>query len=308
MSHYIAYPQIKRKAEERIVTRFAPSPNGMLHIGHAYAAVCAHDVARGEGGRFLLRIEDIDGTRSRAEYVDAIQADLNWLGLTWDGNVIFQSDRVESYRLALNLLKDMGLIYKCICTRGDIVAALKKQSVLHGPDGPHYSGTCRGNIINRSTRTDSGSDKNKAAFCWRLDMAAAIRATGMLDWTDLEAGTQIADPAQFGDIVLWRKDAPASYHLAATLDDAADGVTHVVRGRDLFAYTGIHRLLQTLLDLPRPVYWHHALLLDENGEKLAKSKASAALVQRRLGGENGVALTKSLRLGQLPLGIIRSDP
>jgi glutamyl-Q tRNA(Asp) synthetase len=296
MLHHIAYPQIKRPKQDSVVTRFAPSPNGMLHIGHAYAAICAHDVARGESGRFLLRIEDIDATRSRAEYVEAIQTDLNWLGLDWDGDVRFQSARVEQYRTALTHLEDMRLIYKCTCTRGDIAAALKEHSVLHGPDGPHYPGICR------------GKDVGDAPFCWRLDMAAATAATGMLDWTDLEAGAQFADPAQFGDIVLWRKDAPASYHLAATLDDAADGVTHVVRGRDLFAYTGIHRLLQALLGLPEPVYWHHALLLDESGEKLAKSKASPALAQRRLAGENGVALTKSLRTGQLPLGITRSNP
>jgi glutamyl-Q tRNA(Asp) synthetase len=329
MSHYIAYPQIIGLNGRRVITRFAPSPNGMLHIGHAYAAICAHDVARGQGGRFLLRIEDIDGTRSRAEYVEAIQADLKWLGLTWDGDVIFQSGRVESYRFALNRLKDMGLVYTCTCTRGEIAAALKKQPALHGPDGPHYPGTCRGKIINRSyraksryqeiahdltvsrlrsTRTDFELDVTEMPYCWRLDMAAAMRQTGILTWTDVEAGKQIADPAQFGDIILWRRDTPASYHLAATIDDAADDVSHVVRGYDLFAYTGIHRLLQSLLGLRQPLYWHHPVLLDESGAKLAKSKASPALAGRRIAGEDGAEIARMLRRAELPLGITVSNP
>ncbi len=296
MPQYIAYPQIKGEEDEKPTTRFAPSPNGLLHLGHAYAAICAHDFARAHGGRFLLRIEDIDGTRSRAEYVDAIQADMRWLGLEWDGEVIFQSRRIESYRTALSKLQDMGLLYKCICTRSDIAAALKTRPVVHGPDGPQYPGTCR------------GAEPADGPFCWRLDMAAAVQRAGLLMWTDLAAGEHIADPAQFGDIVLWRKDAPASYHLAATIDDAADGITHVVRGLDLFAYTGIHRLLQKLLGLPEPRYWHHGLLIDKTGEKLAKSRASASLTQRREAGEDGRALAELLRSGQLPLGITHSNP
>jgi glutamyl-Q tRNA(Asp) synthetase len=299
MPQYIAYPQIKTVPEQPVITRFAPSPNGLLHIGHAYAAICAHDFAKGQhnvpAGRFLLRIEDIDGARSMTEYIDAVKADLQWLGLDWDGEVIFQSMRIERYHFALSRLQGMGLVYRCACTRSDIATALKTKAVRHGPDGPHYPGTCRG--------TDIGD----AAHCWRLDMQAAVENVGLLSWPDIAAGEQIADPARFGDIVVWRKDAPASYHLAATLDDASDGITHVVRGQDLFAYTGIHRLLQELLGLPTPQYWHHALLLDESGEKLAKSRGSASLAMRRAAGEDGEALAASLRAGQHPLGISRSS-
>jgi glutamyl-Q tRNA(Asp) synthetase len=278
---------------EVVATRFAPSPNGGLHVGHAYSALCAHDFARGFGGRFLLRIEDIDGTRSRAEHVEAILGDMRWLGLHWDGDVVFQSERIASYSGALERLKTMGLVYRCWCSRSDIAEALKHQPVPHGPDGPVYPGTCRG-------REGSG------AHSWRLDMKAALEHVGSLGWTDLATGPQLADPAQFGDVILWRKDAPASYHLAATLDDAADGISHVVRGMDLLAYTSVHRLLQVLLGLPQPIYWHHALLLDETGEKLAKSRLSRPLAELRVGGGDGPALVESLRHGVFPVGIWRS--
>lgn len=276
-----------------VITRFAPSPNGRLHLGHAYAAICAHDFARAYGGRFLLRIEDIDGGRSRAEHAAGIIADMRWLGLDWDGDVIFQSHRIAAYREALQRLDAMGLIYRCICKRSDIADAIRRKPVPHGPDGPVYPGTCRG----QGVRAAAGD------FCWRLDMALAAEQAGPLKWIDLSAGEQAGDPALFGDIVIWRKDAPASYHLAATLDDGADGVTHVVRGGDLFAYTAVHRLLQKLLNLPQPQYWHHSLLCDEKGEKLAKSRASPALADLRVAGEQGGRLAKSLRLGKLPLGI-----
>ncbi len=272
-------------------TRFAPSPNGQLHVGHAYSAMCAHDFAREHGGHFLLRIEDIDGVRSRAEHVEAIQHDLQWLGLGWDGPVLFQSQRVERYAAALETLRAMGLVYRCWCTRSDIAAALKDRPVLHGPDGPIYPGTCR------------GIDRKGGEYCWRLDMAKAVERVGLLRWDDLAAGPQQADAMQFGDVILWRKDAPASYHLAATLDDAADGISHVVRGQDLFAYTAIHRVLQALLDLPVPLYWHHPLLLDEKGEKLAKSRLSEPLSRLRVAGADGPALVEALRQGKPPLGI-----
>ena len=291
LAQYMVFPQIKHGNLAQVVTRFAPSPNGLLHLGHAYAAICAHDFAKAHGGRFLLRIEDIDGTRSRAEHIAAIFQDLAWLGLAWDGEVIFQSDRIDRYHSALIRLKAMNLLYPCTCTRGDIAKALKIKPVIHGPDGPHYPGTCR------------GQQTGDRAHSWRLDMRAALEQAGPLYWRDLAAGKQIADPAQFGDIVLWRKDAPASYHLAATFDDDADGITHVVRGRDLFAYTGIHRLLQALLGLPEPQYWHHDLLLDETGEKLAKSRASPSLATLRQAGDDGAQWAASLRAGQLPLGI-----
>jgi glutamyl-Q tRNA(Asp) synthetase len=279
--------------QQRVVTRFAPSPNGRLHLGHAYAAICAHDFARANDGRFLLRIEDIDGTRSRVEFIDSILADMRWLGLEWDGDIVFQSARLESYGAALERLREMGLIYKCICSRGDIADAIRAKTVRHGPDGPHYPGTCKGHEV----AAESG------AFCWRLNMAKAVESICELYWLDLTDGEQIAEPSLFGDIILWRKDAPASYHLAATLDDAADGISHVVRGRDLFAYTHIHRLLQALFGLPVPFYWHHDLLVDGEGSKLAKSSGSASLKDRRLAGEDGLALADALRRGELPLGI-----
>ena len=279
-------------AKTRLVraTRFAPSPNGRLHIGHAYAALCAHDFARAFGGKFQLRIEDIDGTRSRPEHIDAIIEDMEWLGLRHDGDVVFQSQRVEHYAAALETLRDMGLVYRCWCTRSEIAEALRAKPVRHGPDGPVYPGTCRGVV-------------REGPFCWRLDMAAAMERTGPVSWTDLVAAEQSGAPQEFGDVVLWRKDAPASYHLAATLDDAADGISHVVRGKDLFAYTIIHRVLQELLDLPQPVYWHHGLLLDNKGEKLAKSRLSRPIAEYRAEGVDGTLLLDQLRLGKLPLGI-----
>ncbi len=275
-------------------TRFAPSPNGRLHIGHAYAALCAHDFARSFEGAFQLRIEDIDGTRSRPEYIEAILEDMDWLGLRHDGDVVFQSQRVEQYAAALDKLRAMRLVYRCWCTRSEIAEALKLRPVRHGPDGPVYPGTCRG--VERD-----------GPHSWRLDMAAAMEQVGPLTWSDLQAGPQSANPLQFGDVVLWRKDAPASYHLAATLDDAADGISHVVRGKDLFAYTAIHRVLHKLLDLPQPVYWHHGLLLDAKGDKLSKSRLSLPLADYRAQGIDGALLVEQLRRGELPLGISASE-
>ena len=279
-----------------VVTRFAPSPNGQLHLGHAFSALCAHDFARAFGGQFRLRIEDIDGTRSRPEHVHAILADMQWLGLAYDGDVQFQSRHIARYLAARDRLSSAGLLYRCGCTRGDIAEALKHKPVPHGPDGPHYPGTCREQPF-----------AGDGPYSLRLDVKKAVKLVGPLLWMDLAAGQQFADPIAFGDVVLWRKDAPASYHLAATVDDAADGITYVVRGKDLFAYTAIHRLLQNLLDLPEPVYWHHPLLLDSADEKLAKSKSSPALSARYLAGESGTELMDNLRHRTLPLGISVSD-
>ena len=289
-------PKVGFGKRRDVATRFAPSPNGALHLGHAYSAMCAHDFAWANDGAFHLRIEDIDGTRSRPEHVKGILADVEWLGLKWDGLVQFQSAHIARYRNALERLKAMGLVYRCTCSRGNIAAVLKTKTVPHGPDGPHYPGTCRERAI-----------AAEVAHCWRLDMAKAVEMVGPLRWTDLAAGAQQADPMLFGDVVLWRKDSPASYHLAATVDDAEDGITHVVRGKDLFAYTAVHRLLQALLDLPEPTYWHHPLLLDASGEKLAKSKSSPALAELRYAGKDGSALIDSLRQGKLPLGIQASN-
>lgn len=269
------------------VTRFAPSPNGLLHLGHAWAAIVAHDLARARGGRFLLRIEDIDGTRSRAELVPQILADLEWLGLAWDGPVVFQSARLASYAAAAQRLKDLGLLYPCQCTRAQVAAAAQGS----GPDGPIYPGTCRGRAV------------SSEGAAWRLDMARAMALAGPLEWVDELAGPQVADPTLFGDVVLLRKEAPASYHLAATLDDAADGITLVTRGQDLFAASHVHRLLQALLGLPVPVWHHHPLICEDDGRKLAKRRGSAALADLRRAGEDGRALAEALRLGQIPTGL-----
>jgi glutamyl-Q tRNA(Asp) synthetase len=270
-----------------IRTRFAPSPNGLLHLGHAYAAIAAHDLARARGGEFLLRIEDIDGTRSRAELVPEILADLRWLGLEWDGEVVFQSARLESYAAAAERLKARGLLYPCQCTRAEVLATARET----GPDGPLYAGTCREHAV----------DPEGAA--WRLDVAKALALAGALEWTDELAGPQTARPEIFGDVVLVRKEAPASYHLAATLDDAADGVTLVTRGRDLFAASHIHRLLQALCALPVPVWHHHALLCEPDGSKLAKRRGSPALADLRRAGKDGSALADALRAGRFPAGL-----
>jgi glutamyl-Q tRNA(Asp) synthetase len=268
-------------------TRFAPSPNGPLHLGHAYAAVVAHDLARARGGRFLLRIEDIDGTRSRPGLVEEFLADLAWLDLCWDGDVVFQSARLDSFAAAGERLKAMGLLYPCRCTRAEILAAATRQ----GPDGPIYPGTCR------------GRDVDPEGAAWRLDMAQAIARAGPLEWVDELAGPQRAKPEIFGDVVLLRRDAPASYHLAATLDDATDGVTLVTRGADLFAASHVHRLLQALLGLPVPVWHHHGLLIEPNGRKLAKRRGAPSLADRRRAGEDGPALAEALRKHRFPAGI-----
>jgi glutamyl-Q tRNA(Asp) synthetase len=276
-----------------IVTRFAPSPNGPLHLGHALSAILAHDLAAERGGRFLLRIEDIDGTRSRADLADEFRADLGWLGLQWD-EVPPQSARLGSYRAAAGRLKKLGLLYPCQCTRAEIAAAATKV----GPEGAVYPGTCKGRNLDPEVPAS-----------WRLDVAAALAMTGPLNWTDERAGTQQARPDLLGDVVLVRKDAdtPASYHLAATLDDATDGVTLVTRGMDLFPASHVHRLLQALLGLPVPVWHHHALLLDASGRKLAKRRGSPSLADRRLAGEDGPALAQALRQGRFPTGITLSQ-
>ena len=267
-------------------TRFAPSPNGPLHLGHAYSAIMAHDLARERGGRFILRVEDIDGARSRPELAEAFRADLAWLGLEWD-EVAPQSARLECYDAAAERLLAMGLLYPCTCTRAEIAAAARAA----GPEGPLYPGTCRARAI------------DAAGAAWRLDVAKALALTGPLTWEDELAGRQAARPELLGDVVLMRKDAPASYHLAVTLDDAADGVTLVTRGLDLFAATHIHRLLQALLELPVPRWHHHGLLVEGDGRKLAKRRGSPGLARRRLAGEDGGALANALRAHRFPAGI-----
>jgi len=270
------------------VTRFAPSPTGRLHLGHAYSALMAHDFARQRDGSFLLRIEDIDPGRSRPEHVDGILEDMLWLGLEWDGELVYQSERPRIYAESLDRLKAEGLIYPCFCTRADIAASA---AAPQGPDGPIYPGTCR-NL--------SATDLSRP-HAWRLDMARAAALAGPLTWMDGETEVR-ATPLAFGDVVLARKDAPASYHLAVTVDDAAQGVTDIVRGRDLFASTHVHRLLQALLDLPTPVYHHHRLLTDTAGHRLAKRHNAPTLAALRAGGMDPAALVEALRRGELPAG------
>ena len=269
------------------VTRFAPSPNGSLHLGHAFSAIVAHDLAREAGGRFLLRIEDIDGPRSRPELADEFRRDLEWLGLEWE-EVPAQSTRLATYEEAAHDLLERGYLYPCTCTRAEIEALEPRL----GSQGAIYPGTCKGRLL----------DPGKSAAL-RLDVDRAMADTDDLVWEDALAGKQVADPREAGDVVIVRKDAPASYHLAATLDDAADGVTLVTRGADLFPATHIHRLLQALLGLPVPRWHHHALLLDESGRKLAKRRGSPSLADRRSTGEDGLLLAEQLRLHRFPSGI-----
>ena len=276
------------ESTRQVVTRFAPSPTGLLHLGHAASAVRAHDFARDAGGRFLLRIEDIDPTRSRAGFVDEILRDLTWLGLTWDGEVVRQSSRLDAYAAALERLRADGLLYPCFCTRAEIAESM---AAPHGA-APVYPGTCRG--------VDAAGRMGEP-HCWRLDMAAAAARAGPLAWEN-DAVEIVADPLAHGDVVLARKDAPASYHLAATVDDAWQGVTDVMRGEDLFAATHVHRLLQALLALPIPRYHHHPLLAGPDGRRLAKRHGAPSLGAMRDRGEDGRAVAEALRGGRLPAG------
>ncbi|MEM9312421.1 MAG: tRNA glutamyl-Q(34) synthetase GluQRS [Pseudomonadota bacterium] len=263
-----------------LVTRFAPSPNGPMHRGHAFSAVVAHDLAHEAGGEFLLRIEDIDGGRTRPELIDEYRRNLEWLGLEWR-EVPAQSTRLERYAQAASDLIDRGLLYPCVCTRKEIEAA----GARRGEEGLIYPGTCKGKRLDPT-----------APVAWRLDVEKAMAEAGRLVWSDEEAGCVEVDPSDFGDLVIVRKDAPASYHLAVVLDDAEDGVTLVTRGRDLFAASHIHRLLQALFDLPVPRWHHHGLLMDDQGKKLSKRRGTPALGDQRRAGENGRALAEKLRV------------
>ena len=280
-----------------LVTRFAPSPTGRLHLGHAYSAVMAHDLARASGGCFLLRIEDIDPGRSRAEHVDSILEDLLWLGLEWDGELTYQSERLALYAEALQRLRARHLVYPCFCTRAEIATEIAASaSAPHGSDGPIYPGTCR--------RLSPGDRARRLAgepHAWRLDMERALARAGPLTWREGETEVE-ARPETFGDVVLARKDAPASYHLAVTVDDAEQGVTDVVRSRDLFASTHVHRLLQALLDLPSPIYHHHPLLAGPDGQRLAKRHGAHSLAELRRQGADPAEVAAGLRTGQMPGG------
>jgi glutamyl-Q tRNA(Asp) synthetase len=267
-----------------IVTRFAPSPTGYLHLGHAHAALRAWRAARDAGGRFLLRIEDIDRSRCRPEFTAAILDDLAWLGLDWDGPVRIQSEHFSDYAATLATLDARRLLYPCFCTRAEIAAAA---TAPHGPEGPPYPGTCRHlSPTDRDTRIAAGSP-----YALRLDMAAALAAIpGPLGFAEQGQGRIACNPARFGDIVLARKDTPASYHLCVTQDDALQGVTLVTRGDDLKPATDLHRLLQTLMGWPEPAYAHHPLLTGTDGRRLAKRDGAPALRDLRKAGRAPAAV------------------
>ncbi|MCW3474175.1 tRNA glutamyl-Q(34) synthetase GluQRS [Limobrevibacterium gyesilva] len=263
-------------------TRFAPSPTGYLHLGHAHAALTAWRRARAEGGRFLLRLEDIDPGRCRPEFAAAILEDLAWLGLDWDGPVRVQSAHLPDYQAALDRLAARGLLYPCFCTRADIQREVARSACApHSPDGgPLYPGTCRAlSPAERADRLAAG-----VPHALRLDMARALAQAGPLSFEEEGEGTIACDPARFGDAVLARKDAPASYHLCVTHDDALQGVTLVTRGIDLKPATHLHRLLQALMGWPAPRYAHHGLLTDASGRRLAKRDNAATLRDLRAQG------------------------
>ncbi|MCG8596756.1 MAG: tRNA glutamyl-Q(34) synthetase GluQRS [Kiloniellales bacterium] len=266
-----------------VVTRFAPSPTGHLHLGHAHSALFAWHRAQEAGGRFLLRIEDIDLGRCRPEFEAAILEDLAWLGLTWEEPVRRQSERLADYEAVLDRLTDEGLLYPCFCTRKEIEAEVAASAAApHGPEGPLYPGICRG----RSRLEQARRIAEGAAYALRLDVAAAAGLVGPLTWEEKSQATVTAEPTSHGDVVLGRKDVRSSYHLAVTLDDADQGVTLVTRGEDLRPATDVHRLLQALLDLPVPVWQHHGLVFDDSGRRLAKRHDALSVRALRDGGKS----------------------
>ena len=286
---------------QRPTFRFAPSPNGLLHLGHAYSALIGFEMARRMGGRFLVRIEDLDAGRSRAAFVAAIFDDLRWLGISWDEPVVCQSQNGAAYRAAADRLKQLGLIYPCFATRAEITAAARGGG--KDPDGaPVYPGLFRG-------ASEAEIEKRLAAGevpAWRLNMEKAlahIKSYGVkeLSFVAIDAnGAEervMAHPERWGDCVIVRKDAPASYHLAVVVDDHAQGVSHVTRGRDLLAATDVQRLLQVLLELEGPRYHHHALILDDEGRKLSKSSGAVGLAALRGQGVSVAQVKELIGLG-----------
>ena len=280
------------------VLRFAPSPTGPLHLGNGFSALYSFAAAQRLGGRFLLRVEDIDQTRCRPEHEAAMLADLAWLGLSWEEPVRRQSEHMADYAKALATLAEAGLSYPCFCTRKDIAREIAAApSAPHGPDGALYPGTCRGlSVAEREDRIAAG-----AAYAIRLDCGlAAGRAGPGLHWHDQQQGRQDLQPGLHGDVVLARKDTPTSYHLAVTVDDALQGITIVTRGADLFAASHVHRMLQALLGLPTPLYDHHRLLLDDEGARLAKRHGAISLAQLRDEGRDPAELRQTLGFEGMP--------
>jgi glutamyl-Q tRNA(Asp) synthetase len=265
-----------------VVTRFAPSPTGYLHLGHVHAAWAAFSAAREAGGRFLLRLEDIDPQRCRPEFAAAALEDLAWLGLHWDGEVRVQSAHLEEYRAVLVALAGRGLAYPCFCSRAEIAREVAASAAApHGPDGgPVYPGTCRRlSADERNGRLAAGAPR-----AWRLDMRAALAVVAGLRFHEARMGWVDADPAPFGDVVLGRRDAPASYHLCVTHDDALQGVTLVTRGEDLLPATRLHVLLQRLMGWPTPAYSHHELVRSADGARLSKRDGAGEIRALRAAG------------------------
>jgi glutamyl-Q tRNA(Asp) synthetase len=284
----------------RPVLRFAPSPNGYLHLGHAYSALLNYKMAKEVGGRFLLRIEDIDLQRSKPEYEAAIFEDLAWLGIEWEEPVMRQSQRFADYELALDRLDSRGLVFPCFCSRGDIAAKVAELGIWQlDPDGqPLYPGTCK--HLSEAERRSRLSSGRYAAR--RLDMTRALsNAEGQFGWNEYSENRELrtinAEPSLWGDAVIGRKDVPTSYHLAVVVDDAAQGITDIVRGLDLFNATSLHRLLQEWLDLPAPNYHHHHLLTDDDGHKLSKSLKAKSLRQLRAEGVTAADIRQRVGLG-----------
>jgi glutamyl-Q tRNA(Asp) synthetase len=279
-----------------IATRFAPSPTGRLHLGHAFSAVLGHSWAREHGGKFLLRIEDLDQTRSKPEFVDGIVDDLHWLGLEWDEPTLVQSRRDAVYTQALDRLRAQGLVYPCFCTRADIAAALEAP---HGPVAG-YPGTCR-------NLPDDPERRASEPHSWRLDAAKGLSVAGLPSWTDIDGRKFDSGRDDFDDVILARKDAPAAYHLACVVDDTASGVTLVTRAADLRPSTPIQRLLQNLLGLPEPAYLHHPVVAHVDGRRLAKRDLAPTLAAMREIGVDGRMLAAELLRRKLPLGFAFVD-
>jgi glutamyl-Q tRNA(Asp) synthetase len=263
-----------------IVTRFAPSPTGFLHLGHALAAWVAYDWAKQHGGTMLLRFEDIDVTRVRPEFYPAIEEDLRWLGIEWEGTPWRQLDRIEAYQSALERLCEMNVVYPCFCTRKEIAQMAHAPQMGDGMEAMIYPGICRElPHVERESRMMRGE-----RWCWRLDSAKAGAMCGNISWQDHRCGVQDLDPSSLGDVIIARKDIGVSYHLAVVVDDAAQNVNWVTRGEDLLSSTHIHVMLQRLLQLPHPQYWHHPLVCDEEGKRLAKRHDALSLRQMRASG------------------------
>ena len=275
-----------------ITTRFAPSPTGLLHLGHASVAIEAWQRARAAGGRFLLRIEDIDATRCRPAFAAAVLEDLGWLGLDWDGPVRTQSAHLDEYRAVLDQLQGEGLLYPCFCTRADVARSMMAP---HGPDGAVYPGTCR--------RLSPGARAERVAaghpFALRLDSAAACARTGRLSFVEQGQGRVTCRPERFGDVVLSRRDAVGSYHFCVTHDDAVQGVTLVTRGTDLLAATDVHRVLQALMGWPEPGYAHMPLLVDAEGKRLSKRDGAHSLRALRECGASADDVRRMVRDARL---------